>query len=83
MHGASIAKVNLFTDLSREQAPVAVPSRGSSLLAKTVSTKLNRATLEQVILDGFFPLTKVTDLPGNPEARVSRSSVSPMRPTRS
>jgi molecular chaperone DnaK (HSP70) len=63
MHGAGIAKVNLFMDLSLEQSSVAVPSRGSSLLAKTVSTKLNRATLEQVILDGFFPLTKVTDLP--------------------
>ena len=63
MHGAGIAKVNLFTDLSLEQATVAVPSRGSSLLAKTVSTKLNRATLEQVILEGFFPVTKVRDLP--------------------
>src|SRR6202011_3654299 len=63
MHGAAMAKVNLCTDLSIEQSPVAVPSRGSSLLAKTVSTKLNRATLEQVILEGFFPLTKVTDLP--------------------
>jgi molecular chaperone DnaK (HSP70) len=63
MHSAGMAKVNLFTDLSLEQSSVAVPSRGSSLLAKTVSTKLNRATLEQVILDGFFPLTKVTDLP--------------------
>jgi hypothetical protein len=69
MHGAAMGKVNLFTDLSLEQSPVAVPSRGSSLLAKTVSTKLNRATLEQVILDGFFPLTKVTDLP-----RESRSA---------
>jgi len=63
MHGAGIAKVNLFTDLSLEQSSVAVPSRGSSLLAKTVSTKLNRATLGQVVLDGFFPLTEVTDLP--------------------
>ena len=63
MHGAGIAKVNLFTDLSLEQSPIAVPSRGSSLIAKTISTKLIRATLEEVILDGFFPLTKVTDLP--------------------
>jgi hypothetical protein len=45
------------------QAPVAVPSRGSKLLARTVSTTLDRATLEHVILDGFFPLTAVTDLP--------------------
>jgi molecular chaperone DnaK (HSP70) len=63
MHSAGIAKVNLFTDLSLTQSPVAVPSRGSSLIAKTVSTKLIRSTLEEVILEGFFPLTKVTDLP--------------------
>ena len=63
IHAAGIAKVQLFTDLSLEQCPLAVPSRGSSLLAKTLSTKLSRATLEEVILAGFFPLTKVTDLP--------------------
>jgi hypothetical protein len=42
---------------------IAVPSRGSSLLAKTISVKLDRATLEQAVLDGFFPLTKPSDLP--------------------
>jgi molecular chaperone DnaK (HSP70) len=69
IHGARNAKVSLFTDLSLEQVPITVPSRGSSLFAKTISTKLDRTTLEQVILDGFFPLTKVTDLP-----RESRSA---------
>ncbi len=63
IHAASNAKVSLFTDLSLEQTPIALPSRGSSLLAKTVSTQLDRPTLEKVILDGFFPLTRVTDLP--------------------
>jgi molecular chaperone DnaK (HSP70) len=63
IHAANAAKLNLFSDTSLDQVPVAVPSRGSSLLAKTVSTKLTRATLTQVILDGFFPLTSVTDLP--------------------
>lgn len=33
------------------------------MLAKTVTTKLDRSALEKVILDGFFPLTAVTDLP--------------------
>ena len=69
IHGARNAKVSLLTNLSLDQTPVAIPSRGSSLFAKTISTKLDRATLEQVILDGFFPLTKVTDLP-----RESRSA---------
>jgi molecular chaperone DnaK (HSP70) len=63
VHAASNAKVNLFTDLSLQQTAIAIPSRGSSLLAKTVSINLERATLEQVILDGFFPLTKPSDLP--------------------
>jgi molecular chaperone DnaK (HSP70) len=63
IHAASAAKVSLFSDPALDQVPVAVPSRGSSLLAKTVSTKLTRATLTEVILDGFFPVTKVTDLP--------------------
>src|ERR1700736_6423802 len=63
IHAASNAKVSLFTDVSLKQVSIAVPSRGSSLLAKTLSTTLDRATLEQVVLDGFFPLTKVTDLP--------------------
>ena len=69
IHGARNAKVSLLTNLSLDQAPIAIPSRGSSLFAKTISTKLDRALLEQVILDGFFPLTKVTDLP-----RESRSA---------
>jgi molecular chaperone DnaK (HSP70) len=62
-HAASNAKEKLFNDPSLKDAPIAVPSRGSSLLAKTVSTKLDRTTLEQVVLDGFFPMTKATDLP--------------------
>ncbi|HWY93032.1 MAG TPA: Hsp70 family protein [Chthoniobacterales bacterium] len=63
IHAASNAKVDLFTDLSLTHAPIAVPSRGSSLLAKTLSTKLDRGTLEKIVLDGFFPLTKASDLP--------------------
>jgi molecular chaperone DnaK (HSP70) len=62
-HAASRAKVDLFNDETVAQAPISVPSRGSSLFAKTISTTLQRGTLEQVVLDGFFPITKVTDLP--------------------
>jgi hypothetical protein len=63
VHAVSNAKVSLFTDPSLQQTAIAVPSRGSSLLAKTVSITLDRLTLAQVILDGFFPLTKPSDLP--------------------
>jgi molecular chaperone DnaK (HSP70) len=63
IQAAGNAKMSLLGDLSLDHAPIAVPSRGSSLFAKTISTRLDRATLERVILDGFFPMTKVTDLP--------------------
>jgi hypothetical protein len=63
VHAASKAKIVLFDDDGLAQAPIAVPSRGSSLLAKTVSTTLDRETLEQVVVDGFFARTSVDDLP--------------------
>ena len=63
VHAASKGKVGLFDDDSLTETPIAVPSRGSSLFARTVSTKLDRATLEQVVLDGFFAKTAISDLP--------------------
>jgi hypothetical protein len=63
VHAASKAKVALFDDGSLREVPIAVPSRGSRLLARTVSTTLDRATLEQVVLDGFFAKTGISDLP--------------------
>jgi hypothetical protein len=63
VHAASKAKIILFEDGALAQAPIAVPSRGSSLLARTVSTTLDREMLEQVVLDGFFARTSIGDVP--------------------
>jgi hypothetical protein len=63
IHAAGKAKVALFADPALPHAPIAVPSRGSSLFAKTLSTQLDRTTLEQLVLEGFFPLTAVTEAP--------------------
>ena len=63
IHAASVAKVSLFSNPSLDQVPVTIPSRGSSLFASTVATRLDRATLEQVVLDGFLAMTRVTDVP--------------------
>ena len=62
-HAAGKAKESLFEDNSMAEFPIAVPSRGSRLLGGTVSTKLDRQTLDQVTLDGFFAKTEITDLP--------------------
>jgi hypothetical protein len=62
-HSAGRAKVAMLEDESMTEFPIAVPTRGSSLLGKTVSTKLDRQTLEQIVLDGFFATTGIDDLP--------------------
>lgn len=63
VHAASQAKIALFEDAVLAEAPIAVPSRGSSLFAKMVSTALDRATLSQVVLDGFLAQTAIDELP--------------------
>jgi hypothetical protein len=63
VHAAERAKITLFEDNSLAEAPIAVPSRGSSLFAKTIATALDRASLSQVVLDGFFAQTALDDLP--------------------
>ena len=63
VHAASKAKIVLFDDGALAKAPIAVPSRGSSLLARTVSTTLDREMLEQVVVEGFFARTGIGDLP--------------------
>jgi hypothetical protein len=63
VHAAARAKITLFEDAGLAEAPTAVPSRGSSLFARTIATVLDRATLSQVILDGFFAQTALDDLP--------------------
>jgi len=62
-HAARAAKEALFEDEAMAEFPIAVPSRGSGLFGATLSTKLDRATLEQVILDGFFARTEAADQP--------------------
>ena len=63
IHAVSKAKITLFQDATLPQAPIAIPSRGSGLFASTIPTALDRATLDQVVLDGFFPLTTLDDIP--------------------
>ena len=63
VHAAAKAKITLFEDATLTEAPIAVPARGASLMARTISTSLDRATLEQVVLDGFFPRTGIGDVP--------------------
>lgn len=62
-HACRAAKVKLFAEPELDHVPVAIPSRGASLIGGSISTNLDRATLEAMVLDGFFPLTPITELP--------------------
>ena len=63
IHAASQAKMDLFSDDSLSKRPISVPSRGSSLLPRQSPRLWTERLSKQIVLDGFFPITKVTDLP--------------------
>jgi hypothetical protein len=63
INGAGQAKVQLFGNPELTETAISVPSRGSSLFARTLSVTLTRTLLEQVVLEGFFPITTIDDLP--------------------
>jgi hypothetical protein len=62
-HGCRAAKEALLSDPAAGAYPVTVPSRGSKLIGKTIRTELTREEVEQVIVNGFFPLVEVMDRP--------------------
>ena len=82
VHAVSKAKITLFEDGALAEAPIAVPSRGSSLFAKTVSTTLDRETLEQVVSTVFSPEPALTTCRARAAAAGCRNSVCPMLPIR-
>jgi molecular chaperone DnaK (HSP70) len=63
IQAARVAKEALFSTDELTSVPVAVPSRGSSLMAGTISTELARETLQAVAVDGFFADVEATDHP--------------------
>ena len=55
-HGCRAAKEQLLTDLSLASLPVTVLGRGRSVVGGALKTELTRAEVEQVLVDGFFPI---------------------------
>lgn len=44
-----------------ELCPLTIPGRGAKMLLGSTSTEINRAEVEKVILDGFFPRVEAQD----------------------
>ncbi len=65
VHACRQAKIEFFSDPNLTEIPIAIPSRGSSLIGDSLSATLSRESVESMILDGFFPLTSIEDLPSD------------------
>jgi molecular chaperone DnaK (HSP70) len=57
------AKEKLLMDESLTEVPLAIAGKGSSLFAQVISTRLTRAQVDAVILQGFFPMSAASDMP--------------------
>ena len=62
-HQCRVAKETLFAEPDRDEHPVTVLGKGSRLIGGTIRTTLRRSDLDQMLLDGFFPLVGSTDMP--------------------
>ncbi len=62
-HASRIAKEQLLDNEQMESVPVAVAGQGSDLFGGAVSTRLTRSLLEAIVVDGFFALTPLEDMP--------------------
>ncbi len=58
-----LAKEMLLADPDRESATVQVMGEGRSVIGGSLATELTRDEVEQVLLEGFLPLTSADDLP--------------------
>ena len=62
-HSCREAKEKLLTDSNKAELPLAILGRGSSVIGKTIKTKITREEVAKVILEGFFGMCKATDRP--------------------
>jgi molecular chaperone DnaK (HSP70) len=56
-------KERCLADFSTHLFAVSIPGRGSSLLGNTLGAQIERAEIESIVLDGFFPGCNLDDKP--------------------
>ena len=55
VHACRVAKERLLGDATLQVAPIALASRGASLVGSTLRTELTRDEVSTLLVDGFFP----------------------------
>ena len=61
-------KERCLSTATGEDFAVSVPSQGSSLLGRTLTARIQRAEVESIVLEGFFPRCAVNDQPSRAQA---------------
>ncbi len=62
-HTCRSAKEQILAASGSDAVPISVLGRGSGLIGGTLRTELKRETVEQVIMEGFFPLCEPSARP--------------------
>lgn len=57
------AKEALLSNPSLQETPLSIPSRGRKLIASTISAVLTRDDVQQIAIDGFFPIVGPDEMP--------------------
>jgi molecular chaperone DnaK (HSP70) len=64
-HQCRKAKELLLSDPKRKSEPIVISGRGSSVIGGTIKSSIERSDLEKILVDGFFPVCSIDDLPSD------------------
>jgi Hsp70 protein len=62
-HQCRIAKEKLFESPKTQKHPITLLGKGTKLIGGTIKTELERADLDRVLIEGFFPKVASDELP--------------------
>jgi Hsp70 protein len=62
-HQCRMAKEKLFDSPKLQKHPITLLGKGTKLVGGTIKTELERADLDQILVEGFFPKVASSDLP--------------------
>jgi hypothetical protein len=68
VHSCRKAKEKLFAAEGADEYPVTILGRGSSLIGGTIKASLKLTDIQQVVLDGFFPVCRLDETPAKTSA---------------
>ena len=63
VHGCRSAKEQLFANPGEKKFPITLLGKGSKVIGGSIKTTLDRETLQDVVLNGFFPITAPEEMP--------------------